>query len=159
MPPRPPSGSESGLFVIVLANATANRFVVACKLRRGPNHLPDVVIGRLKLKGQFVEGYPGLRVHLRIVNRDREFQMVSVRAMESFFYTQIGAVRTADMIDPASLIDARGLHNESGVVRPLAHRISEPAWLSIFGEVPSVSPDYPPNLAKLIQNDRALRRL
>src|ERR1700674_4620939 len=68
-------------------------------------------------------------------------------------------MRPACSIDPCSLIDPRGLHDERVIVLPLPHRVAEPPGLGIFGEYSPVRPNDAPDLAELVQEDHALGRL
>ena len=100
-----------------------------------------------------MERHPGFGVHLRIVNGDSQFQVVMVHAVESFFYTQIVAMRTAHVIEPSSVIRPSGLDHQGVVVHPLAYRIPEPTRFRVFGGFSSVGPDDPPYLVELVEKD------
>src|SRR6267378_1119496 len=92
------------LAAVSVASGVADQFVVFHILRRRPNRLPDIETGRLPLENQLVEGYPGSGIHLRIVNRHGQLQVITIRAVEALLPAQIGAMRTTCSIDPGSFI-------------------------------------------------------
>src|SRR5580692_9998824 len=108
------------LLRLLAAGGLTDDLVVLRKFRRGTNHLPDVEIGRLQLESQFVEGHPGLRVHLRIVDGHAQLEMIAVRAVETLLDDEIAAMRAAGPIDPSPFIDTRGLHHEGVVIDPFS---------------------------------------
>ena len=77
--------------------------------------------------------------------------MIMIHAVESLFYAQVSAMRTANMIDPGSFIRPCGLDHKGVIIHPLAHRISVPTRFRVFWSFPSVGPDYPPYFAELVE--------
>src|SRR5580704_9923024 len=49
--------------------------------------------------------------------------------MEPLFHAQVATVRTADIVDPSSFVEPGRLHNERGVVLPLASGVAVPPRL------------------------------
>src|ERR1700682_3817453 len=82
-----------------------------------------------------------------------------IDSMEPLFNAPIAAVRAASSIDPCSFVRPRSLHDERVLVLPFPYRVAIPPWLRIFGKFSPVRPDYPPCLAKLVQNYHVERRL
>jgi hypothetical protein len=85
--------------------------------------------------------------------------MIAIRAVEPLLDAQVGAMRAAGSIEPGSLVGSDGRDNERVIIRPLAHRISEPPRFGILGEFPAVGPDDAPDFVVLIQDSYLLWRL
>src|ERR1700686_1306033 len=139
-------GTESGI-------AKAHGLVILHKLRYRTHHLPDVKIVRQPLKWKLVERHPGFRIHLRVVDDHGQLQQILIDAMESLFYAEILAMRTAAFVEPCSFIRAVGLGHKRVIVHPFARRVAEPPrFRRIFGEVSPVRPDAPPYFGKFVQD-------
>src|SRR6266853_3130005 len=82
-----------------------------------------------------------------------------VHAVKSLLHEKIAAVRATCPIDPCSFIDPRGLHDERVIILPFPHRVAEPPWFGIFGEISPIRPYDSPYLAKLVQHYHANGRL
>jgi hypothetical protein len=145
-------------------------FVILRRLRRNALHLGNIKSGCLQPYRKLVQGYPGLRVHLRIVNRDAYLQMIAVRAVVLLDHVKGVAVRTPYIIQPTSVIESVRLRNERVVVHPLARRVSPPSRfrriirrptrpLGILGQPPPVRPDHPPLPIELVQDQHLVRCL
>src|SRR5882762_3013557 len=119
----------------------------------------------LQLHWELVHCYPGFCVHLWVVNRYGEIQVVMVNAVELFLHAHSITHWAASNIEPDSVLRHHPdrLDDECGIVHPLAHRVAIKSWLSNFlaylnasidqfGELSSVGPDNAPCLRIFIQN-------
>src|SRR5882672_570967 len=122
-------------------------------------------MGVLQLHGELVHSNPRSCIHLGVVNRHREFQVVMVNAVELFLDAQSVTDWTASNIEPDSVFRHHPdrLDDERGIVRPLAHRIAIKPWLTNFlahlyaslnhfGELSPVRPNDAPRLRIFVQD-------
>src|SRR6476660_7610957 len=87
--------AETPLMVFLIALGITNQFVILLVLRRRPDHFAYIETGRLQFKNEFVQGDPGFRVHLRVVDLYSQFQVIAVRAVEALLDAEFVAMRTA----------------------------------------------------------------
>src|SRR6266403_1993282 len=93
-----------------------------------------------------------LRIRLRIVNRDGNFQGVMIHTRVAFLHAQIDAMRMAGIIQPASFVTPDRIHDECVISLPMSYRVSVPPRIRGVGGVPShilgkltpVRPDFAP---------------
>src|ERR1700716_2477703 len=71
---------------VSVASGVPDQFVVFLILRRRPNHLPNIEAGRLQLENEPVEGYPRFGIHLRIVNRHGQLQVITIGTVEPLLH-------------------------------------------------------------------------
>src|ERR1700730_5122795 len=122
-------------------------------------------MGILQLHWELVHRHPGFCVHLWVVNRHSELQVVMVNSVELFLHAHNITDWTTRNIEPDSVLRHHPyrLDDERGIVQPLTHRVPIKSWLSNFlaylnasihqfGELPPVCPDHAPGLRLFIQD-------
>ncbi len=110
-------------------------------------------------RGNLFRPLPRFGIHVGVIDRYGELQIVAVHAMKALFDPQVLAVRAAGMIDPAARIHTDCINHESVIVHPLPDGIAVPSRLGIFRKLAPVSPDDPVISIKLIQDDDLVGRL
>src|SRR5437667_1731804 len=91
--------------------------------------LVDEIRVRFQAVGQ-VHG-ERLRVHLRIVNREFDFECAKVRAADSLRHLRGVAHRTAPRVDPQFIAEAFGLNHER-VAFPVRRGVTVPGRIGVF---------------------------
>src|ERR1051326_5076512 len=99
------------------------------------------------VKGDLVAD-PGLRVRLWIGERHRKLQVVRVNSTIALLEAHLVAVRTAEMIEPGSVVITNGLDDER-ISFPFADRVSPPCRIRILGEFAAIRPDGAPYVMEL----------
>ena len=56
------------LFVIISAGGIPDKLVIFREFRWGTQHFRDIELGWLQVETDLIEGYPGLCIHLGIIN-------------------------------------------------------------------------------------------
>src|SRR6185436_6234759 len=83
---------------------------------------------------------PGLRVRLRVVDRDVDVDAANGRPGKTFRYPQRFRCRQSAHVEPGLAVLFDGL-DDQGVLVPLADRVAHPGWLRIFWQRPAVRED------------------
>src|SRR6267154_4899818 len=83
---------------------------------------------------------PRLRVGLRIIDRELDFQRPVVRAPESFRDPGVFRERTAPGIEPQPVAETGSLHDQS-IPFPFPRRVAVPGWARIDWQRPRVGED------------------
>src|ERR1700730_11548235 len=97
--------------------------------------------------------HKGLRIHLRVVNRDGDFQGVMVHAGVAFVHPHIDAVRMPYLVQPAPVVTPDRIHDEAIIPIPVPYRVSVPPGIwrisgspaHILGKLPTIRPDFTPH--------------
>src|ERR1700730_5396515 len=140
-----------------MSGGVADEFQIFGLLRRHAELLLEV-LSRNPLVIGFGD-HKKLRISLRIVNRDHNFQGVMIQTLVAFLLSQIDAMRVAGVIQPASLVTAVRFHDECIIPFPMSYRVSVPPRIRCVGGVPShilrklstVRPDLAPDSVELKQ--------
>src|SRR5579871_2328111 len=105
------------------------------------------------------QGNPGLGIGFRVVDPQSEVYGVSIHPLVAFFQAHGLAVGKAGCAQPRAVVVAGGLDNESGIVHPLAGRVSVPKRIGIVGEFAAVGPDLADHVITLKHLQNAVREL
>src|SRR5258708_15240974 len=77
----------------------------------------------------YSHGLPGLRISLRVIDRDVQFQGSEIRAAEAFGDMQRIRVGVTAIIQPGPLFETSRLHNKRASF-PLPDRLPEPCRIA-----------------------------
>src|SRR5579863_1940699 len=92
---------------------------------------------RVRHEFDFNRDGPGSHIGLRVVERRFQLHVSKIDAAKTFCDTEILRVRMATYVEPCLVIESGALNHQCVPV-PVAHRISLPAGIRIFGEPPTV---------------------
>src|SRR3990172_58091 len=84
---------------------------------------------------------PGLRVGLRIINREVDFERAGGQAAKALDVAHRFRVRGAEAVEPGFLALPHGLDDQR-ISIPSAGRVPHPGWLPTGGMAPSVRVDH-----------------
>src|SRR5271169_4868425 len=98
---------------------------------------------------------PGLGISFRIVNGDQNIHISKILPPEALRYAQGVGGGTAVVIEPALIIETRGLRHEI-VSLPMPDRITLPGRVRIFGKLAAIRENLAITMDRLIENDHHL---
>src|ERR1700731_3550596 len=101
---------------------------------------------------------PGLRISLRVIDREVHFQVSEIRAAEAFSDLQRVRVRVTAIVQPGSLFESSRLDNKR-VAFPLPDRVPEPGRIGILWERAAIGENLPILIEFLVENHEFTRRL
>src|SRR5882762_6678962 len=101
---------------------------------------------------------PGLRISLRVIDRDVHFQRSEIRAAEAFSDVQRIRVGVTAIIQPGPLFETSRLNNKR-VAFPLPDRVPEPGGIGILWERAAIGENLPVLIEFLEENHEFARRL
>src|ERR1700674_2140798 len=85
---------------------------------------------------------PGLRISLRVIDRDVQFQGSEIRAAEAFGEVQRIRVGVTPIIKPGPLFETSRLHNKRFAF-PLPDRVPDPGGIGILWERAAIGENLP----------------
>src|SRR5882672_5993312 len=95
---------------------------------------------------------PGLRVRLRVVNRNVDCQRVVACAAYALHNVQLFSVRMAVIIEPSFIVKTDGVNDEC-ISLPLANRVSHPCRIQILGMLTPIGVNLAHKVIVLIEHD------